>query len=522
MEKTDVLDHGYLGLVGHWGSDEQIIEAARMSTDGGFVSWEPYDGHPKGDAGLLRYLYEHKHSTPFEMAGLTIEVQAPIFIFRQWHRHRTQCLAGDTMVHFQRPDNGRVYKMPIAEVWRKWQPTRRADRPERQSNAFWNRSRIEDMALRCVNEDAIEVELTRVTGVVKSPAKQLYGVTTIGGRSIRASFDHRFFTDQGWLRLEDAVSRGASLAVETTAKSMAEGWEVDAIDYSAERWRDVVGWEGLYEVSNLGRVRRCGKPPRRTTVGRQGYPVVSLNRPGMQCTRTVHALVLEAWHGPRPEGWGARHLNSNRLDPRASNLRWGTAQENAQDRLRRGSQQCLGVIFEEIQNCIPAGIEETFDLSVEGPWHNFIADGMCVHNSYNEMSARYTPMPEADYLPDAERCIVVNGKNKQARGASQRTPTHEEVLDWLEQLEATYRRSQRVYDRGLAIGIPKEIARLPVPVARYSRMRASANLRNWLAFLTLRMDSHAQWEIQQYANVVGGLIEEAFPRTWELFVEGMS
>jgi thymidylate synthase ThyX len=52
-------------------------------------------------------------------------------------------------------------------------------------------------------------------------------------------------------------------------------------------------------------------------------------------------------------------------------------------------------------------------------------------------------------------------------------------------------------------------------------MRASANLRNWLAFLTLRMDPSAQWEIQQYANAVGELIAATFPRTWTLFEEGL-
>ena len=47
--------------------------------------------YPKpGDEKLLGYLWNHKHTTPFEMAGLTIEVQAPIFVFREWHRHRTQ------------------------------------------------------------------------------------------------------------------------------------------------------------------------------------------------------------------------------------------------------------------------------------------------------------------------------------------------------------------------------------------------------------------------------------------------
>ena len=83
---VNVLDHGYVKFVDSWGSDEQIIAAARQSTTGGFVSWEPYQGHPRGDLGLLEYLYTHKHMTPFEMAGLTIEVQAPIFVFREWHR----------------------------------------------------------------------------------------------------------------------------------------------------------------------------------------------------------------------------------------------------------------------------------------------------------------------------------------------------------------------------------------------------------------------------------------------------
>jgi thymidylate synthase (FAD) len=79
----NVLDSGYLKLIETWGSDERIIESARMSTDKGFQGWPQ-------DEKLLRYLWENKHATPFEMAGATIEVQAPIFVFREWHRHRTQ------------------------------------------------------------------------------------------------------------------------------------------------------------------------------------------------------------------------------------------------------------------------------------------------------------------------------------------------------------------------------------------------------------------------------------------------
>lgn len=74
-----VLDHGSVSLVESWGSDERIIEAARMSTGKGFQGWDK-------DEKLLRYLYTHHHMTPFEMAGAIFEVKAPIFVFREWHR----------------------------------------------------------------------------------------------------------------------------------------------------------------------------------------------------------------------------------------------------------------------------------------------------------------------------------------------------------------------------------------------------------------------------------------------------
>ncbi len=145
--------------------------------------------------------------------------------------------------------------------------------------------------------------------------------------------------------------------------------------------------------------------------------------------------------------------------------------------------------------------------------------------SYNEMSARYIPLPDENYLPTIENIqarIAAGGANKQAGSASQHIPSDTEVNDWLGNLQAAYRCSQLVYERGLSLGIPKEVAILSVPVARYSRMRASGNLRNWLAFLTLRMSPNAQWEIRQYAKAVGSLVAECFPRTWQLFNEEKS
>jgi len=79
-----------------------------------------------------------------------------------------------------------------------------------------------------------------------------------------------------------------------------------------------------------------------------------------------------------------------------------------------------------------------------------------------------------------------------------------------------------LYEQLLSFGVAKEIARIDTPVSRYSRMRATTDLRNWLAFLTLRMDPNAQFEIRQYAWCVADAIAVHFPRTYELFLEGMT
>ena len=103
---AEVLDHGTVELIEFWGADEAIIESARMSTNKGFKGW----GTPEdpGDERLLKYLYTHKHMTPFEMAGAIFEIKAPIFVFREHHRHRTQSFSEMSARYIPLPDENYV------------------------------------------------------------------------------------------------------------------------------------------------------------------------------------------------------------------------------------------------------------------------------------------------------------------------------------------------------------------------------------------------------------------------------
>lgn len=85
MTAIKVLDHGLVRLVDHMGSDLSIVRSARVSYD---AEWRAGEDEGK-DAKLIGYLLKNKHTSPFESVTFTFEVKAPIFVLRQWHRHRT-------------------------------------------------------------------------------------------------------------------------------------------------------------------------------------------------------------------------------------------------------------------------------------------------------------------------------------------------------------------------------------------------------------------------------------------------
>ncbi len=78
----EVLDHGFVRVIDYMGDDAAICQAARVSYGKGTKSVQ-------NDAGLIRYLMRHWHSTPFEMCEIKLHVKLPVFVARQWIRHRT-------------------------------------------------------------------------------------------------------------------------------------------------------------------------------------------------------------------------------------------------------------------------------------------------------------------------------------------------------------------------------------------------------------------------------------------------
>lgn len=105
-DHIQVHEHGYVRYVDHMGTDLTIVNAARVS----------YNGQSKGeeqDKKLMRYLLKNKHTSPFEMAKISFEVKLPIFVMRQWVRHRMQNLNEVSARYTELPEE---YYLPT--VWR--------------------------------------------------------------------------------------------------------------------------------------------------------------------------------------------------------------------------------------------------------------------------------------------------------------------------------------------------------------------------------------------------------------------
>jgi thymidylate synthase (FAD) len=158
----------------------------------------------------------------------------------------------------------------------------------------------------------------------------------------------------------------------------------------------------------------------------------------------------------------------------------------------------------------------TFTFDIKAPifvlrqWHRHRTQ------SYNELSARYRPLPEEYYVPDLEQITPQSKDNKQGREATGFTNIEKAMI--AHDIDESCQRAFKVYRDLLDRGVAKELARTVLPVNTYSHMQATMNLLNLMRFLTLRCDAHAQYEIRVYANAMRDLARAIVPvciNAWE-------
>ena len=235
------------------------------------------------------------------------------------------------------------------------------------------------------------------------------------------------------------------------------------------------------------------------------------------------------------EGWGLEET-CGRCNGKKTFVVWGDSERDEEDDPSRPCPACRGAgvriekpgdekllrFLWENRHSTPfemagATFEVQAPIFVMREWHRHR-----VPFGYSEASARYSPLPDLNYVPTVERLMINSKTNKQAgtiKGSDELTLEKAETFRG--SLSAIYETAEGLYQEALLAGVPKELARIHLPVGRYSKMRATSNLRGWLAFLALRNAPSAQYEIRVYAEAIQAMLTRQFPRTLALFAEGM-
>lgn len=160
----DVLDKGFIGLIDFMGDDQCVVDAARVSYGSG-------TRRVQEDRGLIRYLIRNRHWTPIEMVEIKWHVKAPIFVFRQWHRHRTASINEYSARYSILNDD--MY-MPPAE----------AMKPQSAMN-----KQGRDGALSDNNTLACHLQIENVYAQCAQAYKYLLGLTEVPDDSLNHRFD---------------------------------------------------------------------------------------------------------------------------------------------------------------------------------------------------------------------------------------------------------------------------------------------------------------------------------------------
>jgi len=631
-----VFDHGFVRLDEAMADDLSVVNGARVS----FAAHK--EEMDERDAGLIRFLMRSGHGSPFEHNSFRFHIRCPIFVAREWFRHRVGCLTGDTRISFADVTGAapRALSKSMDELWAMWMVGEKnggaLTRPQedeisrllseghslravaRMTGSGRNtitrylsegttshrssRWRLRRMRLRVLDEDSNEFTTAHINEMFESGVQPVYRVTLADGKQIEATRTHRFLTNAGWQTLEEAVgltgegmeartTRSASLVINGAKAYQDRVWMEQRRDLgrSVQEMAEDAGcsyhtirkWLRKHDLqfSQHERAFQPGHVPWNNGV--KGYKLAR------RWTPEQLEAIRKSRSGPKSNFW-----RGGASSERASIARWTTEHapfvhkrydytcqvrsclkrggrlhahhivpvwldksrardignlisvcdachrsihrtQDAEIAFARDYAAFQGAVPESLQmpqrkgckltgRLVPVdrveyvGLRRTYDLSVEAPWHNFVANGIVVHNSFNEESARYHKLEGDFYIPSPQAVRSQVGKP----GAYTFEPAEQTVAaETIATFERVYKQLYDEYESLVEKGVAKELARSLLPFGIYTQFYWTLNARSLMNFLSLRNSTSAQYEIRIYAQAVEQLFAERMPVTHASFEE---
>jgi flavin-dependent thymidylate synthase len=499
-----VHDHGFVRLVDWMGTDADILKAARVS----------YASEGKGeeaDRKLLKYLFDHKHTSPFEM-----------------------CLDGDTLIPTAPCKGATVKHYSIRQL---------AEAEDKGKAGAWAKL----IYIRTVDLATGTIHRTKIRRVWKTGTYPAFCIRTdVLDRKITATANHPFLCSDGKFRRLDQLKVGNKVSmngVPTTPDETIN--EIIRLRRLGKPCTEISQVTGMSVPTVLKWSSRAGLPDRvKRKTGFLKKPVGTHIAPRAIARRKIPkgpcALCLEP-------GRDRHHRNENPHDNSDENLIRLCPKHHRHFHTKSILQR---VVFDTIKSITPVGMREVYDLETVSDFHNFVAEGFVVHNckikfnikmpifvmrqyirhrmqNVNEVSARYTELPNEFFVPEVLRRQDTKNKQGSVAGEAITLKIKAEVVDvdgtsWLSNdpkdlIRNVYRNAYNAYLDLLAGGVAREQARIVLPVGIYTEFIACWDLSNLLKYFALRDDPHAQGEHQDYAKAMKKITAEIFPWTMDIY-----
>jgi thymidylate synthase ThyX/DNA-binding CsgD family transcriptional regulator len=538
-DSIDILDHGFVRLDDAMADDLSVVNGARVSFARRKTEMEA------SDEALIRFLMRDRHGSPFEHNAFRFHIRCPIFVAREWFRHRIGCLSGDTVVTFVNTEGHTTPGLTrtLDELWEMWSVGERdghalsvsqrneverllAEGQSQRSiarhlgigrravrshvagavgkrDARW---RVRRMRLRVLDEETGEFTVGHVGEVIQKGIQPVYRLTLADGKELVLTENHRVLTTAGWMTMRAAVGlqgTGESITMSRSCRLMTNG----ATAYRDPAWLADRRREGK-SVSEIALEAGCS------------YHTI---RKWLRVHDLRFSPKERAHRSPRNQGRtgyhtslvvSEKHRDAIRLPcARRYEHRIGFAVDGSTE-TRTGFRLIAHPVA--VRSIAYVGRRQTYDLTVAGPRHNFVANGVVVHNSFNEFSLRYAKASDDFYLPELADVRTQVGKP----GAYSFEPVDDTLAEHTrEQLQAVYDHAYAVYEELVEAGVARELARSVLPVGAYTQFYWTVNARALMNFVSLRNSEFAQLEIRRYAEAVESLFAQRMPVTHASFVE---
>lgn len=538
--------------------DSLIAEMARVSI---------LDNKNKPIEKLIKYLADHKHNSPFEMVNMCIELFAPRDITRQVIRHRSFsfqefCIAGDSLISVRGLNSSsRKQRISIADLY------------ARQQSGDYN-GRRKGLLARVYDESSKLLVYAPIREVFHTGVKPVYRVSVGNGtqKVLTSTAEHKFLCRDGVFRPLHNIAVGDFVALNGIPVYQSPEWMADAKTRSMEKG---IGLAYIAEEAGCSThtirkwLRKHGMQFTHAEI-RSYTPVWNKGLPPEQQPR-FDKLHSEETRTKMRES--ARHGEDSNLFKHGNSRSWRQTVQDHCDKwklslVRQQNNACnhcgvevsvgcgseidhkkpvafypelafelenLQVLCKEchedksseevrsihhtirwgrVNSIVSAGTVDTYDLEVDHTSHNYVANGIVVHNS-----GRYAEYPDSSFVLREPRLQHESNRQMSVEMPLNTEKDKTRYKQLMEIQVVVINAARDCYYEMLHEGIAKEQARSVLPEGNtLSRMYINGNLRSWVHYLQIRTDiSTVQKEHAQVAKAIQVVFKQEFPTVHRAF-----